>query len=163
MSLRVKVLNMIYKTMIYKTLHNSLLSSPSTYYSPLLFSIQATRSSLELLQYARCTPAFGPLKLLLPLLLSQIVVWFTHPPPTVTFSGSLSLDTFFKNINWPIFPSPYVSPLPYFIFLHSIYTLQHTVCIYSLSWSVCLLLYPQHLQQCLAQRRYSVNICWANE
>lgn len=134
---------MICKTMIYKTLHNSL-SFLTTYYSPLLFSIPATRSSLKFLQYARNTPAFGSLKLLLnlPLLLTQIVVWFTHSSPTVTFSASFSLDTLFKYINGPIFPSPYVSPLPCFIFLQSIYTLQHTVCIYSLSWSVCLLLYP---------------------
>lgn len=119
MSLRVKVL-----TIIYKTLH---VLFPSLSSTVLLFSIPATQTSLQFPEHARFAPTLGHLNLLLFLLLSQTVVCFTHSLLTdlcskVSSSVSLSSDTLFKIANWPTFPSPYVSPLPYLIFIHSIYT-----------------------------------------
>ena len=117
MSLRIKVLTLIPKTLRLLPL-SSLISLP--------FLHSSRTGFLAILQTCHVSSCLRAFELVLTLLLSQIVVWFTHPPPTgldsnVTFSLRLSLDTLFKITNWPTFPSPYLSPLPYFLFLHSIY------------------------------------------
>lgn len=103
--------------------------------------------------------------------------WPPHWSPTLFLSGPLPRFLWAAWLKWPIrevllhyYSNTLSIFFPCFIFWHSTYhhlTYDRYPCLWSV-WSpwkqgLFSLSYPQHLKQCLAQKRGSIKTCWMNE